>query len=104
MIQVHIDKLEWVATIDVRKRLDAYLNGSIGYNNHDMKEYKEMQDFYKNHLLSLTQMKMVQMTFCLNDDAEILVRLKPKLPDVIMSTFDKEMKKMFHTKGEFDDD
>jgi hypothetical protein len=63
-----------------------------------------MQDFYKNHLLSLNQMKLVQMTFCLNDDAEILVRLKPKLPDKIMSAFDKEMAKKFHAKGEFDDD
>ena len=48
-------------------------------------------------------MKLVEMTICLNDDAEVLVRLKPKIADKILSAFDKEMKKKFHTDGEFDD-
>ena len=32
LIQVHIDKLEWVATIDVKERMDNYLQGP---KNHD---------------------------------------------------------------------
>ena len=63
-----------------------------------------MIDFYKNNLLSLSNMALIEMTICLNDDAEILVRLKPKLPDKILKAFDKEMKRRFHEVGVFDDD
>ena len=50
-----------------------------------------MQEFYKNNLLNLKQMKLVEMTFCLNDDAEILVRLKPRILNKIFNAFDKAM-------------
>ena len=43
------------------------------------------------------------MTFCLNDDAEILVRLKPKLPDKILTAFSKELMKKNIKAAEFDD-
>ena len=61
-----------------------------------------MQEFYKNHLYSLEKMKNVQMTFCLNDDAEILVRLKPKLPEKVLNAFAKTVMKK-NLKPEFDD-
>jgi len=52
LIQVHIDKLEWVATIDIKKCLDTYLSMyGEGVNNHDKDEFKSMVDFYKSHLL-----------------------------------------------------
>jgi len=35
------------------------------------------------------------MTFCLNDDAEILVRIKPKLPEKVVNAFEKAMQKKF---------
>jgi hypothetical protein len=38
-------------------------------------------------------MKNVQMTFCLNDDGEILVRLKPKVPEKNLNAFTKLLKK-----------
>jgi hypothetical protein len=44
------------------------------------------------------------MTICLNDDGEVLVRLKPHLPDKVLSAFDKEMKKKFNHHGEFEDE
>ena len=61
-----------------------------------------MQEFYEDHLFSLTKMKNVQMTFCLNDDAEILVRLKPKVPDKALTAFKKTLKKEIQAPSEFD--
>jgi hypothetical protein len=100
---VHIDKLEWVATIDVKKSIENYLSGAS--DNHDEKSLTEMRAFYKNHLRSLNEMKNVEMTFCLNDDAEILVRLKPKVPDkMILTAFAREIaKKYMDGNPEFED-
>jgi hypothetical protein len=84
---VHIDKLEWVATIDVKKSIEKYLSGAS--DKHDEKSLTQMRAFYKNHLRTLDEMKYVQMTFCLNDDAEILVRLKPKVPETVLTAFAK---------------
>jgi len=46
-------------------------------------------------------MKYVEMTFVLNDDAEILVRLKEKFPDKKLNAFDKALFK--NLKAEFED-
>ena len=44
------------------------------------------------------------MTFCLNDDAEILVRLKPKIADVKMNAFTKAItRKFLKDKPEFEE-
>ena len=39
---------------------------------------EEMMLFYNRYLEKLNKMKNIDMTFCLNDDADILVMLKPK--------------------------
>ena len=63
-----------------------------------------MKTFYEKHLHYLEKMKNVQMTFCLNDDAEILVRLKPKIADVKLNAFTKAiMKKFLSNKPEFEE-
>jgi hypothetical protein len=44
------------------------------------------------------------MSFCLNDDAEILVRLKPKIADIKMNAFTKAiMNKFLKDKPEFEE-
>ena len=49
-------------------------------------------------------MKAVQMTFCLNDDAEILVRLKPKIEETKITAFTKTlMDKFLKDKPEFEE-
>ena len=84
LIQVHIDKLEWVATIDVKERIESYLKnlGSAqsagGRATSSEKLRAELTAFYDKPLKRLEKMKNIEMQICLNDDAEILVRLKPK--------------------------
>jgi len=56
---------------------------------HSEQEFKDMKQFYQNHLHQMDKMSNIQMTFCLNDDAEILVRLKPKIADLKLNAFAK---------------
>ena len=89
LIQVHIHKLEWVATIDVRKRLAKYMD--CNGEKHSETDLDDMKLFYKNHLHELTKMQQIDMSFCLNDDGEILVRLKPKKMDVKITAFTRAL-------------
>ena len=76
LIMVHIDKLEWVATIDVRARITSYLKSQPA--DKSLKDFKMMQSFYKEQLKELANLREINMEFGLNDDAEILVRLRPR--------------------------
>ena len=78
LVMVHIDKLEWVRSIDVKQQLEEYMNSDLSLSKYTAKQRDELQQFYKLYLNKLENMKKIDMTFCLNDDAEILVRLKPK--------------------------
>ena len=52
----------------------------------------------------MNNMQKVQMTFCLNDDAEVLVRLKPKIPDVKANAFTRALaEKFLKGKPEFEE-
>jgi hypothetical protein len=65
--------------------VDNYLENPI--KHHSEQYLKDMKQFYKNHLHQMTKMQNIQTTFCLNDDGEILVRLKPKIADIKMNAF-----------------
>ena len=76
LIIVHIDKLEWVATINIKDKVDAYFDSHQTLIPPNL--YEEMTTFYNLYLNKLEEMKNIELTFVLNDDAEILVRIKPK--------------------------
>ena len=76
LILVHIDKLEWVATINIKDKVDEYLHSKKATLSPTL--YEEMQTFYDLYLQKLEEMKNIELTIVLNDDAEILVRIKPK--------------------------
>ena len=60
LIQVHIHKLEWVATIDVRKSVGDYLEqaeqGNGNGQKHSETDLRDMKLFYKQHLHEMTKM------------------------------------------------
>lgn len=62
--------------------MESYLaNMEIASGSHIQmtdKLREELTTFYEKPLKKLEKMKNIEMQICLNDDAEILVRLKPK--------------------------
>lgn len=101
LIQIHIDKLEWVATIDLKKSMDNYFRQNL--NKISNESMSKMKKFYERHLGNLDNMKNVGLTICLNDDAEIMVRLKPIIPVKKENALEKALKsKIFASMPEFE--
>ena len=73
LIQVHIDKLEHVTTINIKQRIQSYLNKM----DRTSEVTKQMFEFWNDYLHKLTSMRKVRQSFFINDDAEILIRLHP---------------------------
>ena len=76
LIMVHIDRLERVATINVRDRIAAYLRSQPAIEK--LEDWHAKKSFFKDQLKELKNLKEINMEFGLNDDAEILVRLRPR--------------------------
>ena len=87
---MHIDKLEWVTTIDLKKSIINYFDRKLG--THSDEDYENLKLFYNEQLGSLDDMKKVELTICLNDDAEIMVRMKPKIKEKKLNAFEKALK------------
>ena len=79
LIFFHIDKVEWVATINVKERLEKYMKENKDKFTPEI--YEEMMSFYKKQLNELSNLKNVELTYVLNDDAEVLVEFKIKNHD-----------------------
>lgn len=90
-----------MATIDLKKSMDNYFRHNL--NKISDESMSKMKKFYERHLGNLDNMKNVGLTICLNDDAEIMVRLKPIIPVKKENALEKALKsKILASMPEFE--
>lgn len=81
LIFIHINKLEWIESINIKERLDSYFDSYKNLIDEKSEDFdqtaKDKYQFYDIFLHKMNDMKSIILNFWLNDDAEVLVRIKP---------------------------
>ena len=97
LLFVHINKLEYVETINIKKKLDIYFENLEKDPDHDKDiRYHEKCMFYQRYLHKMEKMNLISLKFWLNDDAEVLVRIYP-------ATFEDRRSRSYVVDKEFGD-
>ena len=84
LVKIHIDRLELVRKINIVQSINDYINE---YRRIDPDQQKKMLNFWNKFLNSGENIKNLKLTYCLNDAADLLVRIR-----LTKSMLDQKMK------------
>jgi len=74
LVKVFIDKLVKIKKINICERVETYIN-QLKLVNREL--HFDMNHFWREYLESGKDMRNIRLSYCLNDAADVLVRIKP---------------------------
>ena len=73
VVQIHIDKLEIIRKIDIVQSIKQYIHE---YKRIDVNKHNKMLKFWNDYLLDGKDLIKIRFSYCLNDAADLLVRIR----------------------------
>jgi len=75
LVEVNLQGLKVYKTICLKDTISSYIHEIRSTYIH----YKDLHKFYTDYLNKIENLKQLNVSFCLNDSGDVLIRLKPKI-------------------------